>query len=102
MAQPIIRAQVDKLILWATEKKRPDLYAEVFITELPQIVASYVTPQQALAWLQHPEWWPVIRARYPELEPHYAWLDQFRSELILLVEEQVAEREEGGGDDAAG
>jgi hypothetical protein len=91
MAKPLIRTQVDKLVQWATEKKRPDLYAEVFITELPQVVASYITPAQALAWLQHPEWWTVVKAHYPELEPHYVWLDQFRGELVLLVEEQVAE-----------
>jgi hypothetical protein len=91
MAKPIIKDQVEKLIRWASEKKEPGLYAEVFVTELPQVVASYVSPQQALTWLQHPDWWKVVRGQYPELEPHFIWLDQFRSELILLVEEQVAE-----------
>lgn len=99
MAKPIIRDQVNKLIGWAAAKGRVDLYAELFITELPQIVAKYVTPTQALAWLQHPDWWQVVKAHYPELEPHYAWLDQFRSELILLVEEQIPE---GTDADAAG
>lgn len=101
MAKPMIDAQVQKLIRWATEEtssQRPDLYAEVFLTELPQIVATYVKPTQALAYLQHPDWWQVVRTQYPELTPHYAWLDRFRAELVLLIEEQVAEREEHDSD----
>lgn len=89
MAKPIITAQVAKLVAWAAEKKRPDLYAEVFFSELPQVVAQYVTPDQALQWLRFPDWWTVVKQHYPELEPHYAWLDQFRGELILLIEEQL-------------
>ncbi|MGH7743755.1 MAG: hypothetical protein ACREQ5_02910 [Candidatus Dormibacteria bacterium] len=88
---PLIKEQVNKLLKWAVEQKRADLYAEVFLDELPQLVAQYVSPEQALQWLQHPNWWQYVREKFPEAQSQFVWLDKFRTELIAVIEDQIDE-----------
>lgn len=88
---PMIRGQLAKLFQWASEKRRVELYAEVLLEELPATVHQYVTPQDALKYLQHEQWFEIITA--PNMEPrlalHREWLDAMRREVIDIIQEQL-------------
>lgn len=100
-ALPIIRQQLAKLLTWAAQNKRVELYAEVFLDELPAIVHSYVTAEQALAALKREDWYDHLVALDPRLKDWAAtreWLDAMRRELIEIIEEQI--RNEAGDESA--
>lgn len=91
---PMIRAQLAKLITWAALNKRVDLYAEVFLDELPSIVHSHVKPEQALEALQREDWWEqivMLEPRLHELVATRKWFDDLRIELIDIITEQLKE-----------
>lgn len=96
----LIRTQTEKLLAWAVEQKRVELYAEVLLEELPAIVHQYVTPPKALEYLKHPQWFEVVTQYEPRLAAHRPWLDRMRRELIDIIAEQdktptATEGEEG-------
>ena len=88
---PMIRAQLAKLLQWAQEQRRVELYAEVLLEELPSIVHQYVTPQKALESLQHVQWFEIVCGYESRLQGHHAWLDAMRLELIDIITEQLKE-----------
>lgn len=105
-AMPIIRAQLAKLLQWASEKRRVELYAEVLLEELPPIVHQYVTPAQALQYLKREDAIAMVTQYEPRLTPHTEWLKAMQGELIEIIEEQLrdenledsAHTEESGGE----
>jgi hypothetical protein len=84
----LIRTQTEKLLTWAIEQKRVELYAEVLLEELPAIVHQYVTPAKALDYLAHPHWFETVTQYEPRLAVHRPWLDRMRRELIAIIREQ--------------
>jgi hypothetical protein len=92
----VIRANCDKITSWAEQKKRPDLYAEVFLDELPQDLAPYMPPQRAIELLHNPDWWSFVTQFHPPIKSHFVWMDQFRMALIELVQDQSDQLEEFG------
>jgi hypothetical protein len=90
----LAREHLGKILKWANDDRNPQAYAEVFMDELPQIVASYIKPADALGYLQRSDWWEQVIAIYPNLKPHREWCDEFRQELISFITEQVEEQKQ--------
>jgi hypothetical protein len=90
----LAREHLGKILKWANDDRNPQAYAEVFMDELPQIVASYIKPDDALGYLQRTDWWEQVIAIYPNLKPHREWCDEFRQELISFIKEQVEEQKQ--------
>lgn len=88
---PMIRQQLVKVTQWAINDFNPAAYAEVFMNELPQIVANYVNPAQALEYLNRADWFEKVTEFHAMLKPYREWCDEFREELIALVTEQLDE-----------
>ena len=87
--QSLIRAQLAKLLIWAVEQRRVELYAEVLLEELPSIVHQYVDANAALTYLQHEQWLQKVVEYEPRLQSHAAWLDAMRRELIDIIQAQL-------------
>lgn len=109
MFAPTIKEHLAKIVKWATDDRNPQAYAEVFLDELPQIVANYIKPDEAIGYLNRSDWWEKVREYYPALNPHYEWCSEFRDELLSLINEQIeeikevhdkADREENQSDEA--
>jgi hypothetical protein len=94
MMKNLIQTHLAKVKEWAKDDKNPATYAEVFRDELPQIVASYLTPADARAYLNRADWWERVIEFYPALGPYQEWCEEFREELIQLVQEQIDEEKE--------
>lgn len=90
---PMILQQLVKVTRWAINDFNPAAYAEVFMNELPQIVANYVNPHQALEYLNRADWFEKVTEFHAMLKPYREWCDEFREELITLVTEQLDEPE---------
>jgi len=86
---PMIRAELVKLATWGEMGRDHELYAEVFLAELPVIVHQKFSPQQALQYLNHPQWFETISALEPRLAPQREWCDAMRLELIDIIEDQL-------------
>jgi len=88
LAEPMIRAKLALAAKWAVADRDPVTYAQVFLDELPSNIASFISQQQALEYLVHPDWFKVICEREPALTPYQEWCDEFRMELIEILKPQ--------------
>lgn len=93
MFDGMIREHLGKVERWARDDRNPQAYAEVFMDELPQMVASYLKPQEALDYLLRADWWEQVTRFYPGLIPYKEWCSEFRDELIAFVTDQIEELE---------
>lgn len=94
LIQPILRDAAAKIETWAKDGKNAALRAEVLLDDLPQWLADRLKPQQALEFLNHPQWWEHLIAFHPPLAQYRAWIDELRGELIELVREQLQPKNE--------
>lgn len=90
---PIIREHLSKVLKWASDDRNPQAYAEVFMDELPSMIATYLKPTDALGYLNRPDWWERVIEFFPPLNnpTYHEWCDEFRQELIGLITEQMEE-----------
>jgi len=84
-----LRAAAAQLCEWAAANRKPDLYAEVFIDQLPSWVWNAMKPTQALEWLKREDWWSQAVQFWPAAAPYQGWASEFRYELITLLTEMV-------------
>lgn len=89
LIQPILHDIANKIEVWAKAGKNAQLRAEVLLDDLPQWLADRLKPEQALEFLNHPQWWEHLTAFHPPLAQYRAWIDDMRAELIELVKEQI-------------
>lgn len=87
MFMPMIKSNLSKVAGWAQADKNPQTYAEVFFDELPQAVAQYISPADALKYLKHEKWFEIVCQIEPKFKVHREWCNDFRLELIDIVQE---------------
>lgn len=91
---PTIREHLAKVTKWASEDRNPEAYAEVFMDELPQMVANYIKPADAILYMQREDWFQKVVEFYPALENYREWCDEFRQELITIITDQIQSTKE--------
>jgi len=89
--KPIINENLSRVAGWAKDDRNPQAYAEIFLDELPQMVANYLSPPDALKWLNHERWFEVVCEWKPELSAYRGWCDEFRHALIEIIADQIME-----------
>ncbi len=92
--KPIINENLSRVAGWAKDDRNPQAYAEIFLDELPQMVANYLSPPDALNYLNHEKWFEVVCEWKPELSTYRDWCDEFRHALIEIVTEQIEDAKE--------
>jgi len=93
LVMPTIQSALKRIVSWAKVDRDPSAYAVVFMDETPQWIASYLTPQQTLEYLNHPQWFDKICEVNGELREYKDWCDEFRQELIELVSQTIEDTE---------
>ncbi len=94
MFKPMINEHLGKVLKWAQDDRNPQAYAEVFMDELPQIISNYITPADALKYMQRTDWFHKVVEFYPALESHHGWCEEFRGELMTILVDQIQESSE--------
>lgn len=89
LIQPILRDAAWKIEKWAKENRNAETYADVLYDDLPEWLVQRLNPQEALAMLNHAQWWEHLTAFHPPLVAYRAWIDELRAALIELVTEQM-------------
>lgn len=89
----IAKQSLEKIQNWARADKNPQTYAEVFLDDLPQMVATYITPDQAIEYLNREDWFEQVCGFMPSLRQYQEWLDEFRLELLELIQMQKDENQ---------
>lgn len=92
--EPIAKQHLAKVAAWAQKDRAPEVYAEVFVDELPD-VSAYLTVDQVLEHLQNPQWFEIICVLEPALSTHRDYCDEFRKAVIEIVKTLKEESEEG-------
>lgn len=91
--EPIARNHLNKVLQWALKDRDPEVYAEVFIDELPDL-SAYLTVDQVLEHLQNPQWFEKICELEPALKDHKQFCEEMHTEVIEIVKQIKAEFEE--------
>ena len=91
--EPIARNHLNKILQWAIKERDPEIYAEVFIDELPDL-SPYLTLDQVLEHLQNPQWFEKICELEPNLKDHKEFCVEMHAEVIEIVKQIKAEFEE--------
>lgn len=87
LMKPFAQQKLKLISQWANEKKNPQLYAELFLTEhVPSNLSDYLPPEKALEYLNHAQWFEKTIEWEPALANHRAWCDTFRLELIEMIQ----------------
>lgn len=91
LIQPVLHNIAVSIEGWARDGKDAALRAEVLLDDLPKWLADRLKPEEALVFLNHPQWWEHLTAFHPPLAQYKEWIDDMRAELIELVKEQIKE-----------
>src|SRR6266436_380775 len=89
---PTIREHLSKVLKWAQDDRNPEAYAEMFLDDLPPMVANYIKPVDAIRYMQMSDWFHKVVELYPALESHHEWCDEFRQQLIVILTDQLQEQ----------
>lgn len=96
-----IRQQTAMLCRLAHAGKDPELYAEVFLDNLP----PYITEQEIRGQMSAPDAIAKLSQLNGNVAKYAAWFEEFRAAVVELIEAEDAEPGESelqtGGDDAA-
>jgi hypothetical protein len=84
--EPIAKQHLAKVVTWAERDRDPEIYAEVFVDELPDL-SSYFTPAQILEHLNHPQWFAKVCELEPRLQPFDLFCDDMRVAIIEIVKD---------------
>ena len=91
-----LNQQVTMLVVQASKHKNPELYAELFLDNLPDFLPKEDVYQRMKA--------PDALENLAKLNKHVLtfrpWFEQFRTICIAMIEQDM--EEETGGDDSAG
>jgi len=91
--EPIARNHLNKVLQWAIKERDPEIYAEVFIDELPDL-SPYLTVDQVLEHLQNPQWFEKVCELEPNLKNHKEFCVEMHDEVIEIVKQIKSEFEE--------
>ena len=82
---PLIKDALAQIAGWAEKDKDPELYAEVFVDNLPPGIENYIPQPKALEYIDHPNWWAKVCEVEPRLIAHKDWCEEFRAELRNII-----------------
>ncbi len=82
--EPIAKQHLGKVANWAEKDRDPNIYAEVFVDELPDVNA-YLTIDQVLEHLQNSTWFEIICSLEPRLSAHKEWCDEMHAAVVSIV-----------------
>lgn len=88
--EPWLRRKAEDLLEWAAENRDPELFAEVLVGSIPKTFRQFVTPAQLLMLLQSADWWERLTAFCPPIGPYRAWVEDCRSVVMELLQEEAA------------
>lgn len=102
MAEPWLRRRAQDLHEWAAANLDVALCAEMLLASVPKLFRAALSAQDLHGYLQRPDWWPVLTAFHPPLEPYHAWIDDLRAEVAALLVEEINGVPPGAGTDERG
>lgn len=82
---PVAKEKLQLLAKWAAQNRNPEVYAEVFVDDMPPQFNALLPPPKILEYLRHPQWWEVVTQFEPTLAPYFGYCDEFRNELLEIV-----------------
>jgi hypothetical protein len=91
--EPVAKQHLAKVAGWAEKDRDPQVYAEVFVDELPDL-SAYFTPAQILEHLQNSVWFEKVCELEPRLKNHSKFCNDIRLAVIDIVEDIKDQMEE--------
>lgn len=94
-----MRDMISQLLKAATRNANPELYAELFVDELPESISD----QQVLSLLSADDWWQKLSLFDSRIVPYEHWFAQLRESLLMILQsdgETPNDRSEHDGTDS--
>lgn len=91
--EPIAKQHLAKVFAWAEKDRSPDVYAEVFVDELPNL-SAYLTIDQVLEHLQNPAWFAKVCELEPRLINHKDYCTEMHDGIVEIVKDMKLQAEE--------
>lgn len=95
LAEPWLRRRAEDLHEWATTNIDVELCAEMLLASVPKLFRAVLNTADLTAYLQRPDWWTVLTAFHPPLQPYHAWIDDVREEVLRLLSEDGGDAQSG-------
>ncbi len=89
IAEPWLRRRAEDLHEWAASNMEVELCAEMLLASVPKVFRAVLTAADLVGYLQRPDWWAVLTAFHPPLQPYHAWIDDLRGEVLQLLAEEI-------------
>ncbi len=89
IAEPWLRRRAEDLHEWAASNMEVELCAEMLLATVPKMFRAVLTAADLVGYLQRPDWWAVLTAFHPPLQPYQAWIDDLRGEVLQLLAEEI-------------
>jgi hypothetical protein len=89
IAEPWLRRRAEDLLEWAGSNMEVELCAEMLLASVPKVFRAVLTAADLVGYLQRPDWWAVLTAFHPPLQPYHAWIDDLRGEVLQLLAEEI-------------
>lgn len=89
IAEPWLRRRAEDLLEWAASNMEVELCAEMLLASVPKVFRAVLTAADLVGYLQRPDWWAVLTAFHPPLQPYQAWIDDLRGEVLALLAEEI-------------
>lgn len=90
IAEPWLRRRAEDMHEWAASNMEVELCAEMLLASVPKIFRAVLTAADLVGYLQRPDWWAVVTAFHPSLQPYHAWIDDLRTEVLHLLAEEIS------------
>jgi hypothetical protein len=84
--EPIAKQHLSKVFTWAEKQRDPQIYAEVFVDELPDL-SAYLSIDQVLEHLQNPIWFEKVCELEPRLKSHKDFCTEMHAEVVEIVKQ---------------
>jgi hypothetical protein len=89
--QPWLRRKAEDLHEWAAGNLDPELCGEMLLASVPKPFRSLMSAPELAELLQRADWFQQLTAFYPPLAPYAAWLDDVRSTVLQILQDEIAE-----------